>query len=304
MKRFCCILKKIFFLPPLVTALITIPSFAFVFYVLVTGIGGAPAWLSYGLSAYALVITTTGVIRIVKAVRAGIDNSPTVKRLLAHPVSGRYLTDAAFRAEASLYCGLLINMLYAAVKMLSGILYNSVWLITLSVYYILLGVMRFLLLTSARKTHGRADPATDFRRYRGCGVLLAFMTLVLSGMILFIIRQNGGYDYPGILIYVMALYAFYAVITAAINIVKFRRHGSPILSAAKAVNLAVALVSMLALETAMLSQFGQESDQLFRRIMTASTGAVVCGFVFAMAIYMIVRATRQLRRLEINNPQT
>ncbi|MDE7297655.1 MAG: hypothetical protein K2N94_02355, partial [Lachnospiraceae bacterium] len=168
----------------------------------------------------------------------------------------------------------------------------------------LLGVMRFLLLTSARKTHGRADPATDFRRYRGCGVLLAFMTLVLSGMILFIIRQNGGYDYPGILIYVMALYAFYAVITAAINIVKFRRHGSPILSAAKAVNLAVALVSMLALETAMLSQFGQESDQLFRRIMTASTGAVVCGFVFAMAIYMIVRATRQLRRLEINNPQT
>lgn len=304
MKQFKRILKRIFFLPPLPTVLISLPSFTFVFCVLGMGIGGATAYVSYGLSAYAMVITTTGMTRIVQAVRNGIDTHPLVKKLLAHPLGGRYITDVAFRAEVSLYPSFVINLLYAAIKMASGILYGSVWFITLSVYYILLSVMRFLLLTSARKRHVKSSVAAEFKRYRVCGILLAWMTLALSGMILFIVRQDGGYEYPGVLIYVMAMYAFYAVITAVINIIKFRKHGSPVLSAAKAINLTAALVSMLALETAMLSQFGQDNDPAFRQIMTASTGAVVCGFVFVMAVYMIVHAAKQLKKLELSNPQT
>lgn len=298
------ILKKLFFLPPLLTVLISLPSFTFVFCVLGMGIDGVVAYVSYGLSAYAMVITTTGMTRIVQAVRNGIDNHPLVKKLLAHPLGGRYLTDVAFRAEVSLYPSLVINMLYAVMKMVSGILYGSVWFITLAAYYILLAVMRFLLLTSARKRHVKSSLAAEFKRYRVCGILLAVMTMALSGMILFIVRQDGGYDYPGVLIYVMAMYAFYAVITAVVNIIKFRKHGSPVLSAAKAINLTAALVSMLALETAMLSQFGSSDDHLFRQIMTASTGAAVCGFVLAMAIYMIVHAGKQIKKLEFNNSQT
>lgn len=304
MEQFKRILKRLFFLPPLPTVLISLPSFIFVFCVLGMGIDGAVAYVSYGLSAYAMVITTTGMTRIIQAVRNGIDSHPLVKKLLAHPLGGRYITDVAFRAEVSLYPSFVINILYAAIKLVSGILYGSVWFITLSAYYILLAVMRFLLLTSARKRHVKSSIAAEFKRYRVCGVLLAMMTLALSGMILFIVRQDGGYDYPGILIYVMAMYAFYAVITAIINIIKFRKHGSPVLSAAKAINLTAALVSMLALETAMLSQFGQDNDPLFRKIMTASSGGVACVFVLGMAIYMIVHATKQLKKPEFNNLQT
>ncbi len=47
-----------------------------------------------------------------------------------------------------------------------------------------------------------------------------------------------------------------AVITSVINVVKFRKYGSPIMSAAKVINLTAALVSMLSLETAMLAQLG------------------------------------------------
>lgn len=297
MKQFKHILKKIFILPPWATVLISLPSFIFVFYVLGMEVKGVPAYVSYGLSAYALVITATGFTKIVKTIRRGIDNHPVVKKLLDHPISGRYITDIAFREEVSLYPSLFMNMLYAAIKMISGILYDSVWLITLSIYYILLAVMYFLVLTSARKMRNSVNIADEFRRYRICGVLLAFMNLVLSGMILFLVRQDGGYEYPGVLIYVMAMYAFYAVIMAVINIVKFRKHGSPILSAAKVISLTTALASMLALETAMLSQFGQNDDYLFRQIMTASTGAAVCGFVFIMSVYMIVHATKELKKL-------
>ena len=298
MERFKKTLKKFFFLPPLATVLISLPSFVLVFCVLGMGIDGPIAYISYGLSAYAMVITVTGFTRIVRAVRRGIDSFPLVKKLLAHPLGGRYLTDKFFRTEVSLYLSFFINILYAGVKMFSGIMYGSVWFISLSVYYILLAAMRFLLLTHTVKKRNKNDPAAEYKRYRICGAMLVFMTLALSGIILFIVRHEGGYDYPGVLIYIMAMYAFYSVINAAINIVKFRKKASPILSAAKAVNLTAALVSMLALETAMLSQFGSGDDLLFQQTMLAASGGVFCAFILGMAVYMIVHGGRQIGKLK------
>lgn len=298
MNRFKQVLKKLFFLPPLPTVLIALPSFTFVFWVLATGLEGASAYISYALSAYSMVITVTGITGIVRLVRGGIGSHPIVKNLLDHPLGGRYIRDASFRAELSLYPSLCVNLLYAALKMLSGILYGSVWFISLAAYYALLAVMRFLLLYAARKRPDGADICAEYRPYRTCGVLLVPMTLALAVMVTFLVRRDGGYDYPGVLIYVMAMYAFYAVITTAVNIVRFRRRGSPLLSAVKAVNLTAALASMLALETAMLTQFGGEDDYSFRRIMTASSGGVFCALVLAMAVYMIIHSTAQLRRRE------
>jgi formate/nitrite transporter FocA (FNT family) len=55
------------------------------------------------------------------------------------------------------------------------------------------------------------------------------------------------------------------------------------------------MVSMLALETAMLSEFGADSAQ-FRKYMTGISSGVVCTFVLCMAIYMIVRSSRYLKK--------
>ena len=297
MERFKKILKKVFFLPPLPTVLIALPSFVFCFCVLGMEIDGVISYIAYILSAYALVITVTGFTRIIRAVRKGIGGFAVVKKLLAHPLGGRYLTDKFFRAEVSLYTGFVINILYAGLKMFLGIMYGSVWFISLSVYYILLAAMRLLLLTHTLKKRGVKDLSAEYRRYRLCGALLVFMTLALSGIILFIIRREGGYDYPGVLIYIMAVYAFYSVISAAINIVKFRKQASPVLSAAKAVNLTAALVSMLALETAMLSQFGSGDDLMFQQTMLAVSGGVFCAFILGMAVYMIVHGGRRIKDL-------
>jgi hypothetical protein len=132
-----------------------------------------------------------------------------------------------------------------------------------------------------------------------CGYVLLVMNQALAAIVIYIVHQNQGFSYPGILIYGMAIYAFYIVITAIINVVKFRKMGSPILSAAMCVNLTAALVSMLSLETAMLAEFG--GDPEFRFLMTSISGGVVCSFVLGMAIYMIVRSTRRLKRSTFNH---
>lgn len=277
--------KRIFFLPPLPTALIAVPAFLLVAYVLAAGERGPLAYLSYAASAYALVISLTGCWRAAVSLK---------RKVKAHPLGGRLMGDPKFRAELSLYQGFIVNLVYITVKMAFGIRYQSLWFIYLAVYYALLALMRLLLLF--RRNH--LDGLGELRRCRLCGLVLLLMNLALAGIVDFMVRQNRGYEYPGTLIYVMAAYSFYAVVIAAVNVVKFRRHGSPVLSAAKTVNLAAAMVSILALETAMIAQFGDENDALFRRTMTAATGGAVCAMVLGMAVFMIVRSTRRIKQAE------
>ena len=72
----------------------------------------------------------------------------------------------------------------------------------------------------------------------------------MGGMIVLMVRTNSGFSYPGYIIYLSALYTFYAMAVSVINLVKFRRLGSPILSAAKVLNLVSAMMSVLGLQTA------------------------------------------------------
>ena len=61
--------KKFFFLTLVKTVIIAIPSYLFVIFVLVNNIQNeAILNLAYILSAYALIITITGIIRIVQFV--------------------------------------------------------------------------------------------------------------------------------------------------------------------------------------------------------------------------------------------
>ena len=297
MERIKKIFRKVFFLPPVPTLLISVPSYGLIIYVLAyENVEPVIAYLSYSLSAYALIITITGITGIVRLVRRGIDKHPFVRKVMGIPLISRYLQEDMFRAETSLYQGFLINLLYAGIKMFSGILYRSVWFVTLAVYYILLAAMRASLLQYVRRT-GK-NKVSEWKRYRLCGIILLFMNIALAGIVILVVHQNSGFEYPGVLIYVMAMYAFYATITAVRNVVKFRRYGSPVMSAAKVINLTAALVSMLSLETAMLTQFGAADDPMFRKIMTASTGAGISMLVLGMAIFMIVWSTKQMKYIK------
>ncbi len=298
MGTFRKLLKGVFCPPPLRTAVTAVLGFGLVLAVAVFKIETpAVRYVSYLASAYALVVTCAG-LRYVKPamgfLKSRVAAHPLTEKVRSTRLGGKYLTDSRFRAGVSLYLGLFINLLYIVMKLVTGIVYRSTWFIALSVYYILLAVMRFLL---ARRLNAR-DKAAELRRYRLCGIMLLFMNQALTGIVVFMVRQNRGFAYPGLLIYAMAAYSFYAVTVSVINIVKTRRHDSPVLSAARAINLVAALVSILSLTTAMLSRFGGGDGAAFNRTMTGAVGGGVCTIVIGMAVYMIWRAGKSLKRIE------
>ena len=183
MERLKAVLKKIFFLPPLPTLLIAVPSFIFVFVMLGTGEHSILSYLSYILSAYALVITATGISGVVKAARNGIGGLPLVQKIHSTPLGNRLLDDAVFRSEITLHGGLLVNLLYVALNLFSGIRYRSAWFVALAFYYALLSAMRAVLVRYVHRKPLDQDRRSALQRYRVCGIILLWMNQALVGIV-------------------------------------------------------------------------------------------------------------------------
>ena len=249
-------------------------------------------YVSYVVSAYALLVVCFNLAPLL-----GKANRRVRQNRYVH----QYLEDASFQTKVSLYTLLVINLLYAGVNAFSGLYYRSPWFGSLAAYYILLSGMRFSLVRYARHHGFGENKAAQWKRYRLCGLLLTLTNIALAGVVILVIHQNRGFEYAGMLIYIMAAYTFTITVMAIVNLVRYRKYHSPVMSAARVVNLVTALVSMLSLETAMLTQFGSEDSPYFRQAMTGATGGAVCAFVIGMGIYMMIHATRQLKQ---NNSET
>lgn len=254
------------------------------------------AYISYIISAYSLTIVSVQFVKTVKLLKKRFTVFAYKNQFI-----NKYMTNFSFRTKVLLYQSFVINLFYAVMNLCIGVYYHSVWFGTLAVYYIFLAVMRFLLLRHINRNTIGQNLLSEFKRYRICGFIFLMMNIALLGVVILVIYQNRSFQYAGMLIYVMAMYAFYTIITAVINVIKFRKYESPVMSASKAINLAAALVSMLSLETAMITQFGTTGDSIFRQVMIASTGGVVCIIVFCMAIFMIIYGSYSIRKLSQKN---
>lgn len=81
---------------------------------------------------------------------------------------------------------------------------------------------------------------------------------------------------------------------------KHRKLETPVLAAAKMLSFACALMSILATQTAMLTQF-DSSGSNFPRIMNAITGSVVCFLIFGLAVWMVHRANKEMKKMEVRS---
>ena len=77
--------------------------------------------------------------------------------------------------------------------------------------------------------------------------------------------------------------------------VKYRKYNSPVYSASKAISFAAACVSMLTLESTMLTTFGDGTmDEIGRKILLGTSGGAISVVIIAMAVYMITQSTKKL----------
>lgn len=287
------LVNRLLFLPVWIVLLLVVLSAVSLLYIFLNGL--QEAWFAY--AAYIFAFYTLTVLCIFLSIVLPKKYRGIKQKVQDTTIGNRYLSDHMFRAHVSLYVSLAVNLLYVGVNVLSYVLYRSMWFVILAVYYGILAIMRFLLARYVRLKGVGQDRLGELKSNVICSGILLSLNFVLSGAVLMILYQDKGFEYHGILIYVVALYTFYMTTMAIVNSIKYRKYNSPVITTTKVIALSTALVSMLSLETAMFSQFGQEMAPENQQLMIILTGAGVSITVVIMSVYMMVKSIKEMKKI-------
>ena len=284
-------LGKALLFPHIAIMILLIPvATAFLVYsMVVLGTESAIAIISYVLAAYTL---TVWCFKIPYLIRFFKDFKKNNKFAI------RWLEDDRLRVNVSLYGSMVWNAAYAIFQLWLGFVHETFWFYSLAGYYISLAVMRFFLVRYSGKNRAGENQRAELVRYRACGWVFFVVNLALTLMIFFMVYWNRTFVHHEITTIAMAAYTFTALTVAIVDLVKYRKYNSPIYLASKAINLAAACVSMLTLESTMLTTWGDGESPFFRQLMLALTGSTISLFILAMAIYMIVSANQKIKTLK------
>lgn len=186
--------------------------------------------------------------------------------------------------------GIAVDIVYSLFRGITGVIYGSVWFIALAAYHLGLALFRARIAVwrKYKKTGGMAGGV-----YFRTALMLFALDMPMGGMIYLMARTDAGFSYPGYVIYISAIYTFWSVGAAVYGYVKaawIGKSGShdPVGVSIKALNAARAAVSVLGLQTAMLTSFAGGDDE-YIRVMNTVTG----GFVFAAVIFIAAHTMRK-----------
>lgn len=249
------------------------------------------AYISYAISFYTLTVLCIACWKVFPGRYKEIK-----EKMHGNKYIDRYMTDAVFKSNVGLYRSFAINLIYVVINSVSAYIYQTNWFGIFAAYYAVIAIMRFLLVRYVMKHPIGENHLGELKRARLCAYILMTVNLSLSGAVLMMVFFDRGFQYQGFLIYVIAMYTFYITTTAIIDMVKYRKYKSPILSITKVIKLASALFSMLFLETAMFAQFGADTSEETKQLMIMLTGAGISIVVVAMAVFMIVQTSKEIKQ--------
>ena len=248
------------------------------------------AYISYVLAAYTLTVWCFKIPRIIKYFKTFKDENKYARR---------WQDDVRLRVNVSLYGSLAWNALYGLFQLWLGFYHHTFWFYSLGAYYICLGVMRFFLARHTTRYAPGERMRDELTKYRACGIVFLLMNLALALIVFFMVYWNRTFEHHMITAIALAAYTFTSMTVAIINFVKYRKYNSPVFSAAKAISLAAALVSMLTLESTMLTTFSDGTmTATAQKWMLGATGGAISVLIIATAVYMIVVGTKKLKLLE------
>ena len=136
------------------------------------------AYISYGLSAYSLAVLIAEAVRLLRKRKRIADRFSEI--LKSNKIGKRYMENAAFRGSINSMSGIVIDFAYAAFRGVSGVLYGSVWFISMAAYHIALGCMRVYLRAckiKADRNPKERRTAFEKRAYKTTAWLLLLLNI-------------------------------------------------------------------------------------------------------------------------------
>ncbi|MBE5732030.1 MAG: hypothetical protein E7353_03245 [Clostridiales bacterium] len=255
------------------------------------------AYTLFGLSAITFSYCVYFIVRWI----------PSAKRKIMDMIDSNRFThtlrkDYGFRTVIFAIGSFTMSIAFSAFNGYMGIAFASIFNGALAMYYIVLALVRGGVLfhhgKGAKKddTYHEKDDERRAKIYRNIGILILILSVALSAIIAQMIFDDRHFSYPGWTVFAFAAYAFFKITMSIINLFKARKHDDMTVRAIRNINLTDAMVSIIALQTALLHTFGTEGIDI--SLYNTLTGCVVSGGTYAIGIIMIVVGVKTLKILK------
>lgn len=252
------------------------------------------SYVVFALSALSLAYTVYLVIITAPEIKKNI-----VALLEKNKFTDRLLKNYVFRTVIFTIGSFVMSVIFGAFNGYMGIKNRSIWYGALAFYYVSLAFIRGGVLNCHKKNIRKSAEENKLQTnlskakiYKNSGIILLILNAALSSAVVQMIVSGAHFSYFGWTIFAYAAYAFYKISMAIINIVRAHKNPDLTIRAIRDINLTDATVSILALQTALLTTFSDESVNI--GMVNALTGSVVCLFSIGLGIYMIASAHKNI----------
>lgn len=258
--------------------------FSLIYLIFFNGFGTPISYILYLIMSYSLIIISIKVYYLLKErINLFIDKNKYLSV---------YKKDHKLRYKISLFTSLAFNIIYVIFKLVSGIVFKSVWFISFALYYLLLVILRTNIVKQELKHHTILKD--EYLKYRKTAVILLFTNVILTIIILIIVNQKIMNIYPNWIAIAIAVYTFYLIYNSIYKFIKYRKYKSPLMSSAKVINIVTSLISLISLEIVLIPTFGVNNIEFFE-IMIMATGGGIAIIIVIISLYMIIKSTEWLR---------
>ncbi len=254
---------------------------------------------------YSYIVFGVAGICLTYAVFIIVIFAPNIKKwyvdtLLKFKFTKRMYEDYSFRTVVFACSALVINLLFGSFEIVMGAVGRSIWFGSLGLYHLILSFTRFGIILRYRRQskRGEIDLKENLLTYRNTGICVLVFNLALAGAIGQMIFSRRAFVYAGLMIFAMAAFSFWKITVSIWGIIKAKKHNDYSTQSLRNLNLTDAMVTLYALQTALIATFStaEGGDMTY---MNMITGIVITIISLALGVYMIVKSSKERKKLKI-----
>ena len=198
--------------------------------------------------------------------------------------------DYHFRTVYTTRISALITFGFTVFNGVIGVLYRSVWNISICIYYVLLAVVRRIIVRSQRKTVDKHQDKEKIKKtYAVTHIILILIDVALVVPIALMVIGARNYTYGIIPAISMAAYTTYRMTMSIIHYLKSKRNENHFIRVIRTINMQDTLVSVLTLQNALIIANGNEMASMMRLTMWTSAGIWGVILFFTVKSFMMIR---------------
>lgn len=182
---------------------------------------------------------------------------------------------------------MITALLFALFNGLIGIISDAPWNLYISIYYVLLIIVRMETLIFEKKAYKDNNNEIRKKAYIASFCILMVLNIALIGPIVLMIKNLRPGNIGMILSIAMAAYSFTSITIAIINAKKSIKHDNLLVKQNRIIDLISALVSILILQHTLIVVNGDYTQDLV--IMSVFTSAAIWAFIVFITIFSFIK---------------